>query len=469
MWAMAIVTLGVGMAALGYLLFRTMEYRIVEWRKKLPPGSMGWPYIGETLQLYSHSPNSFFAAKQRRYGEVFKTHILGCPCVMIASPEAARFVLVSQAHLFKPTFPASKQRMIGPQALFFHEGAYHAKLRKLVVSSFTPDGIRGMVSDIEDLALATLNSWEGQKVNTFMEMKKFSFKVGILKIFGSREKLDMDDLNESYLTLEKGYNSMPINVPGTKYNKSMKARRHLSKIIGKVISERRERGEGDNEGPNFLGTLLAHKDEKGGRLSHEQMVDNIIGLIFASRDTTASVLTWLIKFLKSSPALLDSVTAEQESVRQQKSSLDYKLTWEDMKSMRLTTRVIQETLRVATILSFTFREAVEDVEYKGYIIPKGWKVLPLFRNIHHSPEFFPEPHKFDPSRFEVPPKPNTFLPFGNGMHSCPGSELAKLEMLVFIHHLTTKFRWDFDESKTGVQYSPFQVPQEGLPIRVERK
>jgi (+)-abscisic acid 8'-hydroxylase len=109
----------------------------------------------------------------------------------------------------------------------------------------------------------------------------------------------------------------------------------------------------------------------------------------------------------------------------------------------------------------------------GYLIPKGWKVLPLFRNIHHSPEIFPEPEKFDPSRFEVnfsllfsfflfsfflvkkvflsqglndiyhqvTPKPNTFMPFGNGTHSCPGNELAKLEMLVLLHHLTTKYRY----------------------------
>lgn len=64
-------------------------------------------------------------------------------------------------------------------------------------------------------------------------------------------------------------------------------------------------------------------------------------------------------------------------------------------------QVIQETLRSASILSFTFREAVEDVEFQGYVIPKGWKVLPLFRTIHHSSDFFPHPHKFDPSRFEV--------------------------------------------------------------------
>ncbi|KAH7298517.1 hypothetical protein KP509_25G047600 [Ceratopteris richardii] len=122
-----------------------------------------------------------------------------------------------------------------------------------------------------------------------------------------------------------------------------------------------------------------------------------------------------------------------------------------------------------TILSFTFREAVEDVDYEGYKIPKSWKVLPMFTNIHHNPDFFPDPQKFDPSRFEVPPKPNTFMPFGAGAHSCPGSEFAKLEMLVLIHHLTTKFRWELDDSKTGTECSPFLIPQEGLPIRVSRR
>lgn len=63
--------------------------------------------------------------------------------------------------------------------------------------------------------------------------------------------------------------------------------------------------------------------------------------------------------------------------------------------------MIQETLRSASILSFTFREAVTDVELEGYTIPNGWKVLPLFRSIHHSADFFPQPEKFDPSRFEV--------------------------------------------------------------------
>jgi (+)-abscisic acid 8'-hydroxylase len=159
---------------------------------------------------------------------------------------------------------------------------------------------------------------------------------------------------------------------------------------------------------------------------------------------------------------------EQMAIRKDKKEGE-SLTWEDTKKMPLTYRVIQETLRAATILSFTFREAVEDVEYEGYLIPKGWKVLPLFRNIHHNADIFSDPGKFDPSRFEVAPKPNTFMPFGSGIHSCPGNELAKLEISVLIHHLTTKYRWSIVGPSDGIQYGPFALPQNGLPIALERK
>lgn len=111
-----------------------------------------------------------------RYGEIFKTQILGCPCVMLASPEAARFVLVTQAHLFKPTYPKSKERLIGPSALFFHQGDYHLRMRKLIQGSLSLGAIRNLVSHIETAAASALDSWDGGRViNTFQEMKKVQF------------------------------------------------------------------------------------------------------------------------------------------------------------------------------------------------------------------------------------------------------------------------------------------------------
>ncbi|KAF5930848.1 hypothetical protein HYC85_031721 [Camellia sinensis] len=387
----------------------------LRWRhpkdKRLPPGSMGWPYIGETLKLYTENPNSFFSNRQKRYGDIFKTHILGCPCVMISSPEAAKLVL-------------------------------------------------------------------------------YAFDVAMISAFGNSRDLEMEGIKNLYHALEKGYNSMPLNLPGTPFHKAMKARKLLNENLRKLIQKKRESGR---ETGGLLGILLGSEEDrkKLNHLTDAQIADNIIGVIFAAHDTTASVLTWVLKYLHDNRDLLDSVAKEQDEIRRRIIEADRGLTWDDTRSMPLTTRVIQETLRTASILSFTFREAVEDIEFEGYLIPTGWKVLPLFRTIHHSEDFFPHPQRFDPSRFEVPPRPNTYMPFGNGVHSCPGSELAKLEMLLLLHHLTTSYSgWrspeaaarlelaasqleigDGKSSETKTAYStvPFPVPKGGLPVRVYQR
>eukprot|EP00257_Ricinus_communis_P015890 XP_015573891.1 abscisic acid 8'-hydroxylase 4 [Ricinus communis] len=434
---------------------------------KLPPGSMGWPYIGETLQLYSQDPNVFFADKQKRYGEIFKTHILGCPCVMLASPEAARFVLVTQAHLFRPTYPKSKEHLIGPSALFFHQGDYHLRLRKLVQGSLSLFALRNLVADISSIAASTLDSWDGGHViNTFQELKKFSFEVGILAIFGNLESHYREDLKKNYRIVDKGYNSFPTSLPGTPYRKALMARKRLSKILSDIISQRKEKKLLDND---LLGCLLNSKDEQGNVLTDDQIADNIIGVLFAAQDTTASAMTWIVKHLHDNPKLLDFVQAEQKTIYELNDEGSQPLSWGQTRNMPLSHKVVLESLRIASIISFTFREAVADVEYKGYLIPKGWKVMPLFRNIHHNPEYFSDSQKFDPSRFEVAPKPNTFMPFGNGVHACPGNELAKLEMLIITHHLVTKFRWEVVGSQNGIQYGPFPVPVHGLPARFWRE
>ncbi|XP_057787540.1 abscisic acid 8'-hydroxylase 4 [Salvia miltiorrhiza] len=431
---------------------------------KVPPGSMGWPYLGETLELYYKDPNIFFSDKQKRYGQIFKTHILGCPCVMLCSPEAARFVLLTNAHLFKPTYPKSKEKMIGPAALFFHQGQYHSQIRKLVATSLSPNSIKRFIPGIQSTAISTLHSWATtpHPINTFQQMKKFSFEVGVLAIFGELGREHKEELKKNYCIVDKGYNSFPTNLPGTPYHKALMARKRLSQILEEIISERKEKKVLEND---LLGHLLNFKNEKGETLSDDQIADNIIGILFAAQDTTASALTWIVKYLTDHPKLLQAVKSEHKPIYLENKKGNKGLTWTQTRSMPLTYKVILESLRMASIVSFTFREAVADVVYNGYLIPKGWKVMPLFRNIHHNPEFFNEPQNFDPYRFEVAPKPNTFLPFGTGAHSCPGNELAKLEILILVHHLVNELRWEVVGSQDTVEYSPFPVPRNGLRAR----
>ncbi|KAI3460233.1 hypothetical protein Pfo_016896 [Paulownia fortunei] len=454
------------LTVLSYSISLRKKRKQHEKKTKLPPGSLGWPYIGETLQLYSQDPNVFFCTRETRYGEIFKTHILGCPCVMLASPDAARFVLITQAHLFKPTYPKSKENLIGPSALFFHQGDYHMRLRKLIQGSLYPEAIRKLVADIEELTVSALNSWaDGRVITTYNEMKKLSFEVGILAIFGHLEPHYKEELKKNYVTVDRGYNSFPTNLPGTRYQKAVNARKRLSEILNNITRERKEKKLLEND---LLSCLLNSKDDKGQTLSEDQIADNIIGVLFAAQDTTASAMTWVVKYLHDNPKLLEAVKAEQKAIYHSNGNGKSHLAWNQTRNMPITHKVILESLRMASIISFTFREAVTDVEYKGYLIPKGWKVMPLFRNIHHNPEFFAEPQKFDPTRFEGPRKPNTFMPFGSGVHACPGNELAKLEMIILVHHIASKFRYELVGSESGIQYGPFPVPLQGLPARFWR-
>uniref|UniRef100_J3MY42 ABA 8-oxidase n=1 Tax=Oryza brachyantha TaxID=4533 RepID=J3MY42_ORYBR len=259
----------VSLAFLSYVHYASRQRRKGHEKAavRLPPGSMGWPYIGETLQLYSQDPNVFFASKQKRYGDIFKTHILGCPCVMLASPDAARFVLVTQSHLFRPTYPRSKERMIGPWALFFHQGDYHLRLRKLVQGPLGPDALRALVPDVEAAVRSTLASWDGNVASTFHAMKRLSFDVGIVTIFGGRlDERRKAELRQNYSVVEKGYNSFPNSFPGTLYYKAIQARRRLHGVLSDIMRERRARGE---PGGDLLGCLMQSRaggdDVAGGR------------------------------------------------------------------------------------------------------------------------------------------------------------------------------------------------------------
>ncbi|KAM1073658.1 hypothetical protein ACFX2B_018499 [Malus domestica] len=376
--------------------------------------------------------------------------------------------MVTQAHLFKPTYSQSKERLIGPSAFFFHQDDYHGQIRRLVQGSLSLDVMRNLVPDIEAIAISTLDSWSGNVVNTFYELKKnfkmtcVYFCVDIVCVFGHLNNHYKEMLKEKYYTLDKGYNPFPAILPGSLCNKSVLARRRISLILGEIIKERKKKSMVHKD---LLGSLLDFKDEKGETLTHNQIVDNIIGVMFAAQDTTASLLiTWMIKYIHDDSKLQETIEIEHKTIFESNGGGNHSLSWSQTRNMPLTSRAMKESLRMASIISFTCREAVEDVEYKVYLIPKGWKVLPLFRNIHHNPEYFADPHKFNPSRFELGVKPNTFMPFGNGIHTCPGNEVAKLEVLIFIHHLVNKFRWEVVRSSRGVHYAPFPIPQQGLPV-----
>ncbi|KAJ4833694.1 hypothetical protein Tsubulata_043991 [Turnera subulata] len=144
------------------------------------------------------------------------------------------------------------------------------------------------------------------------------------------------------------------------------------------------------------------------------------------------------------------------------------LNWQDIQKMKYSWCVVCESMRLMPPSKGSFRQAITDFTYEGVTIPKGWKTHWTVHTTHKNPKYFPEPEKFDPSRFEGKgPAPYTFVPFGGGPRMCPGREYARLEILSFIHNVVTKFKISKVDPNEKVIYRNSPFPANGLLIRLE--
>uniref|UniRef100_A0A2N9F240 Cytochrome P450 n=1 Tax=Fagus sylvatica TaxID=28930 RepID=A0A2N9F240_FAGSY len=239
-----------------------------------------------------------------------------------------------------------------------------------------------------------------------------------------------------------------------------------------LIHEKRMELEQKGASPrqDLISCMLSIRNENNEQvISDKEIVHNVILVMVAGYDTSSVLITFIMRLLANEPAVYAAMLQEHEEIAKSKPSGEF-LTWEDLAKMKYTWRVAMETLRIHPPVFGGFRKALKDIEYGGYLIPKGWQVFWVSPMTHMDSSIFPEPSKFDPSRFEnqalVPPY--SFIAFGAGPRICPGNEFARIETLVTIHYLITYFAWKLcaDDSFSR---DPTPVPTQGLPIQLVLK
>ncbi|OMP06365.1 Cytochrome P450 [Corchorus olitorius] len=130
-------------------------------------------------------------------------------------------------------------------------------------------------------------------------------------------------------------------------------------------------------------------------------------------------------------------------------------------------KVIDETVRLRTNAFAVFREATKDTELNGYFIPKGWKVLVWQSAVHMDPEIYSNPKEFNPSRWDdLKPKAGAFQPFGAGKRTCPGSDLAKLEICIFLHYFLLNYKLEQLNPGGAVDYFPSPDPADKCRAKI---
>ncbi|KAL2483479.1 Cytochrome [Forsythia ovata] len=137
--------------------------------------------------------------------------------------------------------------------------------------------------------------------------------------------------------------------------------------------------------------------------------------------------------------------------------------------MKYTWQVARESMRIFPPIFGSFRKAIDDIEYDGYTIPRGWKVLWTTYGTHYDEEYFQDPLSFNPGRFEESVQPYAFLPFGGGPRLCAGYQLAKLNILVFVHYVVTRYNWSLVTPEEPITIDPLPFPSLGMPIKIYPK
>ncbi|KMZ67988.1 hypothetical protein ZOSMA_24G00080 [Zostera marina] len=404
----------------------------------LPPGSSneGWPFIGKTFDYIKPHPattiGEFTKDRLQRYGKIYRSHLFGGPTIVSADPDLSRFVLQNEEKLFEVSYPKRLNGVLGNFAILLISGDLHKTMRNISMNFFNPVRIKSQIlRNVDFNVKQTLKDLPVDSPFSAWEMaKKISFNVITSQVLSmTSDDPDHGWLSKEYVVFMRGLSSFfPVNLPMTPYGKAVKSRHRILKFLSKKMNERLKIGGKEHD--DFLGMLLQTN------LSDEQKLDFLLSILFGGYETSASAISFAIFFLEACPKAVAQL------------------------------RVINETLRLGNVVSYVHRKSIQDITYKGFFIPSGWKIIPMFSAIHLDPDHYKDPEKFDPWRWLQNKNPgDKFTPFCGGPRLCVGIEMARMEIAFTIHHLVLNYQWELAERVMAISY-PFIRFQKELPIKV---
>lgn len=445
-----------------YVFLNKTVRRLNEWYynlklgKKLclPPGDMGWPFIGNLIpfvkDLCSGHLDSFINNLVSKYGRtgIYKTHLFGKPSIIVCTPEMCRQVLTDEEN-FKSSYPKSFVELYASK--FFSDdvsNTEHKRLRRLIIAPITGHNVLATyIERIEEIVINLLEELSSMKhpVVLFKELEKVPLEVIIHIVMGTHNPSTIAKLKDLFIEL---LNCNPlfcvaINFPGFAFHKALKVRKKLFKLILSAVDEKRlmiKNGQIEDK-KYIIDILLEAKGENGEKFEDKDIADVLIMFLSAGHESTAISLMWSVMYLTQHPDVLTKAKEEQEEIVKARPSSQKHLSHKEIKQMVYLSQVIDEMLRRNSFAFTVFRESTVDININGYMIPKGWKILVWLRAIHMNPEYYPNPEEFNPSRWDnYNPKLGTFLPFGVGSKLCPGKDLSRLELSIFLHYFLLHYK-----------------------------
>lgn len=395
--------------------------------------------------------NRFIQRLQRRYGDAFSMRIPGFgQMVLVTTPE-----LVKQVYTAKPDVLHGGKNplgeVLGPGSLFSMDEERHLKERRMLLPPFHGERMRSYEAIIEEEALREMAGWpEGVEFASIGSFQKITLRIILRTVFGAegRELAELEKLLPPMTTLGQRLVTMPIlrrdrgrRSPGGRWKRMHAAYRVLvDKLVDDHLAD-----PGLGERIDILAMMLRAQLEDGdGEVDHSDVADELLTLLVAGHETTASALAWSVERLRRHPAVLSRL---EEEARGEENAL------------RLATA--EETLRVRPVINATARVVMKPFELGEWLMPPGSRVVTGIAPLHKDGRFHAEANRFEPDRY-VGKKPDTYawIPFGGGMRRCLGAAFAQFELDIVLRTLLRNFELQTTtapgerESFRGVAFAP---------------
>jgi cytochrome P450 len=414
----------------------------------LPPGPRGYTLL--KLSEFQHQPIDYLGHLWREYGDLVRLPIMpGVTFFLAAHPDHAEHILSHHQERYgKPDLFLKSMGLMQGQGLFSSEGAVWLKQRRLMQPVFRQQQLTMLHAVMLDCVESLLREWEekpdGEVIDIAAEMTRLTLKIVSLALFSVDISDESNQIGKAFRTaLEYVYSRMmnPIALPTwmpTPNNLRFHQVKHiLDSTVLEIIQSRRQN---PIDRIDLLSLLLDCRDEDTGEgMSDWELQDEIITLVNAGHETTATALAWTWYLLGTHSDVMAKLQDEVETTLNGSS-----LTVEKLPLLQYTRRVFDEAQRLCPIGLGLPRVALEDDEIQGYFIPKGsiFTVAQYF--IFHHPEFWENPEQFDPDRFlpeQVERRPKfAYFPFGAGQHICIGKNFALMEAITILAAIVQRFQ-----------------------------
>nr|QWK52376.1 cytochrome P450 708A1 [Isatis tinctoria] len=443
---------------------------------KLPPGSMGFPVIGETVEFFR--PQSFdqippFVKKRMsKHGSLFRTSILGSKTIVSTDPEVNFEIFNQENKCFIMSYPEAVVRIFGKDNLFFKQGRdFHRYMRQIALQLLGPECLKQKFIHMIDLATREhLNSGSSQSVLDVKDTTgRLILEQTIQMIISDIKPENKNKLIENVRDFSFDWFRSPFDPSFWKdLYIGLLARRNAMKMIKGMFEERREEASSnDLRYGDFMEIMIDEVKKEGDTVNEERSVELILSLLIASFETTSTMTAITVKFIAENPKVLMELKKEHEAILQNRADTEPGVTWKEYRSMMsFTHMVINESLRLGSLAPAMFRKALSDVEIKGHIIPAGWIVLIVPSVVHYDSKIYEDPCEFNPWRWEGKESlfgSKTFMAFGGGGRLCAGAEFARLQMAIFLHHLVTNYDFSLIEKPDIIRAPALRFSK---PIRI---